>query len=337
MGKTAAVILAAGKGTRMRSPHAKAVHRVAQRPMICWVSQACQDADIQKIVAVVGHRKDEIKEVLGSQAIYAEQTELLGTGHAVMQAMPFLEDTDTVLILSGDVPLIRTETIREALLFHQEGGYGITVMAAVLENPTGYGRIVRDQDGSLKRITEEKDADVKTKQIREVNGGMYCFQKQALLEALDAIRPNNAQGEYYLTDAVEIIRSNGYKAGVFCLADAEEQNGVNDMQQLYAADIVMRKRIAKKHMAAGVYIWDMDHTYIGPEVSIAPGAEILPGCILSGKTCIGEDAVIGPSTTLLNCVVERGAQIENSNAKDSVIGENAKVGPFAYIRPGSKI
>ncbi len=337
MGKTTAIILAAGKGTRMHSPHAKVVHCVAQRPMIVWVNEVCKEAGADKTVVVVGHRKDEVQAALGTDALYVEQTELLGTGHAVMQTVPFLDDADTVVVLSGDVPLVQAETIREALAFHHENKYAVTVMAAVLENPFGYGRVVRDEKGDLHCITEERDADAKTKQIHEVNSGMYCFDKAALKEALSELRPNNAQGEYYLTDTVSILRGKGYKAGVFCMDDPKEQSGVNDMVQLHEADCIMRERICQNHMRQGVYIWDPANTYIAPGVEIGAGAEIRPGCIINGATVIAEGAVIGPNTTIEGCKIGRGSVIANSVLKDSTVGENTNVGPFAYIRPGSKI
>ncbi len=337
MGNTTAIILAAGKGTRMRSSHAKVVHRVAQRPMISWVNAVCREAGADKTIAIVGHKKEEVQEVLGMDAMYVEQTELLGTGHAVMQAAPLLEDDDTIIILSGDVPLVQAKTIKEALAFHQENEYAVTVLAAVLDNPFGYGRIVRDGKGDLRGITEERDADDEIRQIREVNSGMYCFDAKALKEALSELRPNNAQGEYYLTDTISILRTKGQKAGVFCMENPEEQNGVNDMLQLYEADKIMRRRICQKHMAEGVYIWDIENTYIAPDVVIGQGTEIRPGCILNGSTVIEEDTVIGPNTTIENCRIGRGTTVANSVLKDSVVGEKTNVGPFAYVRPGSKI
>ncbi|MDD6308873.1 MAG: bifunctional UDP-N-acetylglucosamine diphosphorylase/glucosamine-1-phosphate N-acetyltransferase GlmU [Clostridia bacterium] len=337
MTKTAAIILAAGKGTRMHSPHAKAWHAVAQRPMIKWVESACRAAGIDKIIAVVGHRQDELRAVLGDSVLYAEQKELLGTGHAVMQAMPAAAEVDTVIILSGDVPLIQGETIQKALQFHKAEGNAVTVMTAALENPTGYGRIVRDMDGQLLCITEQKDADAKTLQIKEVNSGMYCFRREALEQALQAVRADNAQGEYYLTDTIAILRAAGERTGAYCMEDAAEMGGVNDMLQLYEVDCIMRKRIAMRHMANGVHIWNMENTYIAPEVEIAAGAEIRPGCILNGNTKIAENAIVGPNTTLENCTVGMGTDIVETVAKDAVIGKNVHVGPFAYIRPGSQI
>lgn len=338
MSMLAAVIMAAGKGTRMKSAHSKVVQKAAGDALIKYVLRACQEAGAEKIITVVGYRQDEVRETLGSDSLYAEQVNMLGTGDAVKSAMPLLEGfAGDVVILSGDAPLVRSETIKSALRAHRSSGSSATVFTAEVDDPCGYGRIVRGENGSVLKITEDKDASEKEKEIREINGGMYCFRAQELFYALKKLTNNNAQGEYYLTDTLEILRSAGKAIGAFVVQDSEEILGINDKYELSLADKILRMRINKAHALNGVYFQNIENTFISPEVLIEPDAEILNGCILEGGTKISSGAVIGPNSHITDTLVGENSTLDNTVAIQSEIGDDCHVGPFAYIRPGSRI
>ena len=337
MPKTAAVIMAAGKGTRMKSSHAKASFKVALTPMIKLVADTARSCGADRIIAVVGHREDEIRAILGDSVTYAVQTELLGTGDAVARAAVHFGDADECVILSGDAPLLRAETLQKALEYHRSAENSVTVFTTVLSDGAKYGRIIRDAAGGVAEIIEYKDATEAQRAICEINGGMYIFNAAELSEALKKINNKNAQGEYYLTDAVRILKDGGKKAGAFVLEDAEELLGVNDRLELANADKIMRMRINTRHAKNGVTFQNIENTYIAPEAEIGEDAEILNGCIIEGKTVIGEGCTVGPNTHLNNVYVGKNTSLDNTAAKDSMIGSDCAVGPFAYIRPGSCI
>ena len=337
MSKVSAIILAAGAGTRMKSAYSKVVHKVCGRSLVQWVYNAGEEAGVSKTVVVVGHKSEQVIGCLGENKLYALQERQLGTGHAVMCAMPNLDDGGCVLVLSGDVPLITSETLRAAIEYHSENRLAATIITAEVENPFGYGRIIRNEESDVKCIVEEKDATGAQKLVTEINSGLYCFDTGLLRAALSELTTKNAQGEYYLTDTIEILLKNGYKVGAYKLSDNEEISGINDRVQLARAESVMRERIAEKHMRNGVTIIDPNSAYIGPDVQIEKDAVIFPGTVLEGKTVIGEGCIIGPSSRIADSIIGCGSTVENSVVKESNIGSNVKVGPFAYIRPNCKV
>lgn len=332
------VILAAGMGTRMKSKMPKVLHKVCGKPLSKWVIDASEAAGADKVCAVVGHKAETVKEVLGDVCEFALQAEQKGTGHAVMQAIDVIKNSKgEVVILNGDTPLITAETINKAIEYHKNNGNQATVITAILDDATGYGRIVRDNDGSVLKIVEQKDASKEEKKINEVNSGMYVFDAQSLVYALDKITPNNAQGEYYLTDTLEIIKNNSGKVGVMTAEDSDEFLGVNSKLQLAQAMKIMKKRINEYHMINGVTITDPENTYIGKDVEIAPDTIIYPGCMLEGKTKIGKSCIIGPNTRMTSCDIHDCVTIQSSTLIEAQVKSFTTVGPYAYLRPNSKI
>jgi bifunctional UDP-N-acetylglucosamine pyrophosphorylase/glucosamine-1-phosphate N-acetyltransferase len=332
------VILAAGEGKRMRSKNSKVINKVCGKTLIEWVCKAVEDAGITENIVVVGHRADQVRECLGNRVRYAVQEQQLGTGHAVMQAEEYLRDKDGyVLVLCGDTPLVTSETISEAIKYHKENGCSATVITAEFPDPTGYGRVVRDKNGSVIKIIEQKDATDQEKRINEINSGMYCFTIEHLVNALHKLDNNNAQKEYYLTDTLEILLNDGFKVGAVRIEDRNEIIGINDRVQLYQASKIMKKKILEKHMKQGVTIIDPETTHIDAEAIIGMDTIIYPGTIIEGITSIGEDCVIGPNSRLISSSIGNGVEFANSIALESLIDDGAKIGPFAYLRPGSKI
>ncbi|MCX7922233.1 MAG: bifunctional UDP-N-acetylglucosamine diphosphorylase/glucosamine-1-phosphate N-acetyltransferase GlmU [Clostridia bacterium] len=333
-----AVILAAGEGKRMRSKNSKVVHKACGKTLIEWVCQAVESAGVDHSVLVVGHRADQVKECMGDKVKYAFQTEQLGTGHAVMQAEEYLKDKDGyVIVLCGDTPLITAETVSNTIEYHKSNNNSATVITADLDDPTGYGRIVRDVNGNVLKIVEHRDTNDQEKNIKEINSGMYCFNIRDLLEALKALNNNNSQGEYYLTDTLEILINKGLKVGAIKVKDSNEILGINNRAQLAEAADILKKRILNRHMMAGVTIIDPGSTYIDEEVQIGIDSVIYPGTVLEGRTTIGEDCIIGPNARLVESRVGNGVEITNSVVLESSVDDDTHVGPFAYIRPGSKI
>ncbi|MQM72350.1 MAG: hypothetical protein DUD26_04940 [Eubacteriaceae bacterium] len=295
MKQTKAVILAAGKGTRMRSRMAKVLHPICGKTLIDHVINANREAGIQEIAAVIGYQADAVSAALPKDVVSFEQTEQLGTGHAVMQALPFFEGFDgNVLILVGDAPLIRSETLEKLIEAHEAGGYAATVLTANFDDPTGYGRMVKDGD-ELVKIVEQKDATPEEQQIHEINSGMYCFDAAALCDALSKMTNDNAQHEYYLTDSIEILRSAGKRVGTFPTPDYRDIVAVNSKAQLAQAAAIMRDRINEKWMDAGALIVDPKQTYLSCETTVGQDAVIYPGVITVGKVHIGTGAVVYPS------------------------------------------
>lgn len=299
------LIMAAGKGTRMKSQKSKLVHKIYDKELVKRVVDLAKQVGTDDVVAVVGYLREQVQEVLGDSVKYAYQEELLGTGHAVMQATEYLKDKKgKVVILYGDVPILRPETLESLISKSFKNKEYATLLTAIYENPTGYGRIIRDEGGNIKAIIEEKDANMEEKQIKEINSGIYCFDIQELVAALTQIKPNNAQGEYYLTDVIKIMNDKGLKTGAVIVEDNTEILGVNDRSQLELLTRVLRMRINAEHMKSGVTIEDSSSTYIHDNVKI------------------GTDTVIHPNTTIKSGVV---------------IGSNCEIGPNAYIREGCKI
>ena len=284
----AAVILAAGKGTRMKSNKSKLVHKIYGKELVKRVVETAKKAEIEDVIAVVGYKKEQVQEVLGDTVKYAIQEEMLGTGHAVLQAENYLKNKNgKVVVLNGDAPIIRPETIKNLIQKSIDNKEYATLVTAIYDNPTGYGRIIRDIGGSVQEIVEEKDASEEQKQIQEINAGIYCFDIQELLKALKELKPDNAQGELYLTDIVKIMNKKGLKTGAITVKDNTEILGVNDRIQLEMLTKVLQKRINHEHMKNGVTIEDVDNTYIYDDVKI------------------GMDTVIHPNTTIKSGVIQK--------------------------------
>ena len=331
------IILAAGEGKRMKSKLPKVLHRVCGKAMVEHVIDAVKGAGVHQLAVVVGHKAEEVKAYLGDDIYTVYQQEQLGTGHAVMCAKDFLKDKKgTVIILAGDAPMITADTISKVLKYHNEGGYAATVLTADAENPEGLGRIIRDESGNVERIVEHKDASEEERKVKEVNSANYCFDIGVLLEVLGKLDNKNAQGEYYLTDTIELIRKSGRRVGAY-KTSFEEFMAVNSKRQLYEADRTMRKRILYGLMDEGVTIIDPETVYIDKGVKVARDTVIYPGVILEGCTEIGEDCIIGQNTRIVNSTIENGVSIQSSVIMNSHIMEGAQVGPFAYIRPESTI
>jgi len=333
-----AIILAAGEGKRMKSKNAKVIHKILGKPIVKWIFKAVKDAGIGESVFVVGNRAEQVKECLGEDVKYAVQEKQLGTGHAVLQAEEYLRGKDGyVVVLCGDTPIISSETIANTIRYHKEKGNSATVITAELENPAGYGRIIRNTDGDITRIVEHRDTDEIERNIKEINSGMYCFTIKDLLDSLKELNNNNSQGEYYLTDTLEILIKKGRKIGAVKVEDANEILGINDRVQLSQASDILRKRIVDRLMRSGVTIIDPGSTYVDEEVTIGIDTVIYPGCIIEGDTVIGEDCIIGPNSRLVNTRLGNGVEVSNSVVLESYVDDNTHVGPFAYIRPQSSI
>lgn len=332
------VILAAGMGTRMKSKMPKVLHKVCGKPLSKWVIDASEAAGADKVCAVVGHKAETVKEVLGDVCEFALQAEQKGTGHAVMQAIDVIKNSKgEVVILNGDTPLITAETINKAIEYHKNNGNQATVITAILDDATGYGRIVRDNDGSVLKIVEQKDASEEEKKINEVNSGMYVFDAQSLVYALDKITPNNAQGEYYLTDTLEILLSAGKKIGGYAISDNDEIRGINERVQLNEAEKIMQKRINEYHMRNGVTMRNPESVYIEDGVEIGNDTEICQNVTIKSGTKIGSDCVIGSGSMLDRAVIHDGVDVLSSVILESEVDEGTHVGPFAYIRPNCHV
>lgn len=329
------IILAAGEGKRMYSKTPKVLHKVCDMAMVEHVIKCAREVGDPEPVVVIGHGADEVKKSL-SGVKFVLQEKQLGTGHAVMQCDPYINDGD-ILLLYGDTPLLRAETLKDMYRVYRENSYGAIILTADFEEPAGYGRIIRNAEGLADAIVEEKDADSETKKIKEINSGIYYFNGKELKEALKQLDNNNAQGEYYITDVIGIMRKKGLKIGAYKITDSEEIMGVNNKLQLAEANAIMRNRILRKHMLDGVIMLDPNNTYIDANVKIGRDVTIYPGCILEGNTVIDEDCDIGPGSRIRNAVIGKGVSIQNSVVLESTIGEGTSVGPFAYIRPGNTI
>lgn len=329
------VILAAGEGKRMYSKLPKVLHKVCGLAMVEHVVNSAKEIGCEEPIVVIGHGAEMLRQTI-SDVRFVTQEVQQGTGHAVMQADAYINDGD-ILVLYGDTPLVSVEKLKEMYQFHKQGGYGVTVLTADLDNPSGYGRIVRNKEGLVETIVEDKDASQEVKSIKEVNSGMYFFNGPELKKALKKLTNNNSQKEYYLTDCLHIIRAEGYKISAFKTDDPTEIMGVNNRLQLSEANEIMKKRILNSHMLAGVTIIDANNTYIDKTVKIARDVTIYPGCILEGNTVIDEDCLIGPGTRIKDSILGKGVSAQNSVIIESKIGEGTTVGPFAYLRPGNVI
>ncbi|SFT28593.1 bifunctional UDP-N-acetylglucosamine pyrophosphorylase / Glucosamine-1-phosphate N-acetyltransferase [Paenibacillus sp. BC26] len=338
MKKVMAIVLAAGQGKRMKSKLYKVLHPVCGKPMVAHVLQTVQDAACERTVVVLGHGAETVRTYLGDGVEFVLQEQQLGTGHAVQQAEPLLgEEAGTTVILYGDTPLVTSETIAALLELHTKTESAATVLTAIVPNPQGLGRIIRDEAGNVLRIVEQKDCTPEQAAITEINTGMYCFDNKKLFQALKKVTNNNAQGEFYLTDVMEILKNAGETVGAYCTPDYAEGIGVNDRVGLGEAEALMRARINRKHQINGVTIIDPAATYIEADVVIGSDTIVYPGTVLRGRTVIGEDCVIGPHADITDTEIGNGVTVKHSNAVESVIGDECAVGPYAYLRPGAKL
>lgn len=333
-----AVILAAGQGTRMKSKLYKVLHPVCGKPMVQHVVDQVSSLNIQEMVTVIGHGADMVKAQLGDVSRFALQEEQLGTAHAVLQAKDVLAEKEGVtIVVCGDTPLIKAETMESLFKQHEVSGAKATILTARIEDPTGYGRVIRNQSGTVEKIVEHKDATEEERKITEINAGTYCFDNIALFEALKSVSNDNVQGEYYLPDVIEILKNQGEIVTAFQTDELEETLGVNDRIALAEAERIMRSRINKFHMKNGVTLIDPANTYIEEEVEIGQDTIIYPGTMLKGKTIIGADCKIGPNSEIDSCKIGDQTVIRQSAAFKSSIGSHVNIGPFAHIRPDSDI
>jgi bifunctional UDP-N-acetylglucosamine pyrophosphorylase/glucosamine-1-phosphate N-acetyltransferase len=332
----AGIILAAGKGTRMKSELPKGLHPVGGMPMVELIGRALKEAGVEIPIVVIGHGGEKIEEALGGTYRFAWQREQHGTGHAAMMAADLIRDHHgPVIIAPGDTPLLGAETLKELVARHIETRAKCTVATAFVDEPTGYGRVVRDSDGRVSGIVEHKDATPEQHAIKEVNTSVYCFDAQTLLAILPTLQNSNAQGEYYLTDALSTIYREGGDVVALIVSDAEILMGVNDRWQLAQADKALRTRINRKHALKGVTLVDPDCTYIGPLVAIGPDTVIEPNTYLQGDTTIGRNCHLGPCTKIKNSRIGDDVKVYFSQIVDSDLHDLVKVGPFSNIRPGT--
>jgi bifunctional UDP-N-acetylglucosamine pyrophosphorylase/glucosamine-1-phosphate N-acetyltransferase len=343
----AAVVLAAGEGTRMVSSTPKVLHPLCGRPMILHVLDQLVELPLARIVVVVGHDAERVtktvQEQLGTDLPieFVEQRVQRGTGDATSVALTAsgfdLDAEDDVLVLTADTPLLRAETLAGLATEHRLADAAATVLTAQLDEPAGYGRVVRDARGAVERIVEHADANDAELALTEVNSSIYCFRRNLLAPALRRLDPDNAQREYYLTDVVRVLRAAGHQVVGVVAEDPIETLGVNDRAQLSDAEAVLRQRINRRWMRAGVSMTDPDHTYVDTAVELNSEVRLLPGTMLEGRTAVGAGSVIGPDCRLVDTIVGERVTIENTVAKEAEIGDHAAVGPWVSLRAGTRI
>ncbi|WP_409227994.1 bifunctional UDP-N-acetylglucosamine diphosphorylase/glucosamine-1-phosphate N-acetyltransferase GlmU [Gudongella sp. SC589] len=336
------IILAAGEGTRMKSRHPKVLHKISGKPLLSYVLDEAEKAGIRRNVVIVGHGKEAVMEsITGENIIYEEQPvhqgAPYGTGYAVMQGMGHVGDEDNVVVLCGDTPLITASTLTELMKYHNSQNNKATVLTTCLEDPTGYGRIVRKSEGSLQAIVEHKDATEDQRKIGEINSGIYCFSGKELKLGLDGINNDNSQNEYYLTDVIGVLVEGGYKVGAFMIEDASQIHGINSRVQLAQADDIIRERINLGHMENGVTLINPKDTYIESTVRIGRDTIVYPGAVLEGDTVIGEDCTIRGATRIVDSIIGDEVSIESTLIENSKVGDGCKIGPYAHLRPDSEL
>ena len=334
------VILAAGEGTRMKSSTPKVLHPISGRSLVGHVINAVDILSPKQVRVVVGAGREQVEAHLLEIAPHVTtvfQEKRGGTGHATQLALNGLKATGTILVLAGDTPMLTGDSLQQLLDHHHEGGFTASVLTAEHPDPTGYGRIIRGDDDSLLRIVEERDADDIQREIFEVNSGVYAFDSAKLANAIGKLTSNNSQGELYLTDVIEILRNEGGKIAAVLIDDFIEILGVNDRVQLAETAALLRDRINEELMQAGVTIVDPLSTWVDSTATVANDVVLMPGTAISGNTTVATGSIIGPRSTLVDCTVGSGARVIESRATEAIIGEGANVGPYTFLRPGTKL
>ncbi|MER2063420.1 MAG: bifunctional UDP-N-acetylglucosamine diphosphorylase/glucosamine-1-phosphate N-acetyltransferase GlmU, partial [Alkalibacterium sp.] len=328
MTKRFAVVLAAGQGTRMKSKLYKVMHPVMGKPMVGHVVDQALEAEIDNIVTVTGVGAETVQDYLGDKSKYVLQEEQLGTAHAVQQAEPILGNEEgTTVVICGDTPLLTKETLEGLMNHHEKAEAKATVLTAHADDPFGYGRVIRLEDGSVSKIVEQKDATEEEQAVQEINTGTYCFDNKALFDALKKVDNDNAQGEYYLPDVMEILKNQQELISAYQLTVKEEALGVNDRVALAEANRLMKQRINEKHMRNGVTMVDPAQTYIESDVTIGQDTVIEPGVYLKGETVVGEDSIIGAHSIIENSTIHSHVKVTSSHIEDSVMENTTAIGP----------
>jgi len=338
MTSIAAVILAAGQGTRMKSDLPKVLHRVAGRSLVAWSLHHAQSLGIDPIVLVVGNGAEAVREAIGDQAEYAVQTERLGTGHAALQAKSALQGrSDVVLVLYGDMPTLRVETLQAMIERQTSGDAAMTMLTALSEDSMGFGRVVRDGEGRVREIVEEAVATPEILALKELNCGVYCFDADWLWQRLPAVRPTPPKNEYYLTDMVALAVADGRRIESVTIEDVEEVQGVNTRVHLAASEAILRRRINERHMLSGVTFLDPTSAYIEDTVSIGRDTVILPNVVLQGETTIGAGCEIGPNSVLRDATIGDGCRVMASVIEEAIMEAGSEIGPFGHLRRGAHL
>jgi bifunctional UDP-N-acetylglucosamine pyrophosphorylase/glucosamine-1-phosphate N-acetyltransferase len=339
-----AIVLAAGEGTRMRSTRPKPLHLLCGRAMVLYVLDSLEDVPVSKAVVVVGHGAEMVTKKLQEEAgdlviDFVEQHVQRGTGDAVSVGLTGFDDDDDgdVIVLPGDTPLLRASTVATLVREHQLSGAACTILSARSIDATGYGRIVRGKDDNVIRVVEERDASEEERAITEWNTSIYCFRRSVLAPALRRVSPENDQGEYYLTDVVEVLHDAGYPVIAVVTSEDDEPQGVNDRRQLARAEAVLRQRTNDRWLGLGVTMLDPERTYIDATVKLASDVTLFPGTLLQGATVIGEGAEIGPNTRLVDCTVGARSIVEETVGRHADVGAGAVVGPYAVLEPGAHV
>ena len=328
------IVLAAGKGTRMKSKLYKVLHQVCGKSMVEYVVEAAQAIKPDKIVTIVGNGAEEVKKVLADKSEFVLQKKQLGTGDAVLTASDELAaEKGATLVITGDTPLFTSQTFQKLFDYHQSKGNAATVLTAQAPNPYGYGRIIRDDQDNVLRIVEQKDATAAELKINEINTGVFCFDNQLLFSALKKVDNHNAQGEYYLTDVLEILRNKGQRIGAYKMPDFSESLGVNDRSALAQATKIMQKRINKKHMANGVTFIDPDTAYIDADVKIGCDTLIEGNVVIKGNTEIGDDCVVTSGSRIIDSKIANNVTVTSSTVEQAEMDEFSDVGPNSHLRP----
>ena len=333
-----AAVLAAGQGTRMKSDLLKVLHPIAGQPMVEYVVEAAREAGVDEAITVVGYQGDKVREALGDRARYAEQDRQLGTGHAVMQTKALLDgQTGPLLVLYGDNPLLRPETIRGLIDRHLASGAAATTLTAIMPDPRGLGRILRDGQGRYLQTVEEKDATPKQRAIQEVMSGIFCFQMPLIFDLLVRLKTDNAQGEYYLTDVLRLLVEDGRQVEIEVAADWRDVIGPNNRRQLAQAEAIMRERILDRLMDEGVSVIDPASTFVQARVQVGRDTVLHPFTFLEGSTVIGQGCRVGPAAHIVDSRLEDGVTVTESVVEASIVRTGARVGPFSHLRPKSDI
>lgn len=342
-----AIVLAAGEGTRMRSSRPKPLHLLCGRAMVLHILDALAELPLDRAVVVVGHAAERVTKTLSNEAMtdlpleFVEQHVQRGTGDAVAVALTAFADDDLedadLIVVPGDTPLLRASTLAALVKAHRQSDAAATLLTAVIDDPTGYGRVVRGKDERVARIVEHKDASEEEREIDEVCTSIYCFRRSVLAPALRRLTPDNAQGEYYLTDVIGVLHDAGYNVVSMVAADPMESAGINDRAQLAVAEAELRDRTNDRWMRNGVTMLDPERTYIDATVELAPDVTLFPGTVLQGRTVVERGAQIGPDSRLVDCTIREGAVVEQTVARLSDIGPGAHVGPFAALAPGTTV